>query len=60
MEQHVCIKCSDRFRYEPEETWWDYRGFDYDAKLVKCPHCGCINVIKYVEMPNREEWLEEM
>ncbi len=58
--EHVCIKCKDTFRYDSDETWWDYKGMDYDAKLVKCPQCGCINVIKYVEMPNREEWLEEM
>ena len=56
----ICIKCSEQFDYKQEETWWDYKGMDYDAKLVRCPQCGCINVIRYEEMPDREEWLEEM
>ena len=52
-----CAKCKRYFDYVERDTWWDYKGMDYDAKLVKCPECGCINVIKYVEMPDRESWL---
>lgn len=54
--ERKCIRCEAEFQYEVTETWWDYKGTDYDAKLVKCPLCGAINVIKYIEMPNREEW----
>jgi hypothetical protein len=55
MEQ-MCCKCKDVFSYEEKDIFWDYRGLDYDAKLVKCPQCGAVSVIKYYELPNREEW----
>ena len=55
-----CCRCHNNFDYKSEDTWWDYKGMDYDAKLVRCPQCGAINVIEYVEMPDREKWLEEM
>ena len=54
--QKKCSKCSEVFSYAERECWWDYKGSDYDAKLVKHEECGCINVIKYVGMPNREKW----
>lgn len=40
-----CVKCSERFEFLQEDTWWDYSGYT-DVKLVKCP-CGCIQAIKY-------------
>lgn len=55
-----CCGCHNRFEYTNEETWWDYKGMDYDAKLVRCPDCGAVNVIKYLEMPDREEWLIDL
>lgn len=58
-KRHRCAKCAGHFDYVERDTWWDYKGMDYDAKLVECPECGCINVIKYVEMPDREIWLWE-
>ena len=45
----TCKKCKEKFVYFPEETWWDEKGYGYSTKLVKCPHCGCINVVKHVE-----------
>ena len=58
--ERKCCRCKKDFTYKNEETWWDFKGMDYDAKLVRCPLCGCINIIKYEEMPDREKWLEEM
>ena len=54
MEQRVilskkCKKCKSKFSYTPEDTYWDENGYGYSTKLVKCPDCGCINVIKYDE-----------
>lgn len=44
-----CRKCSDEFEYSNNETFWDESGSCYSTKLVKCPNCGQINIIKYVE-----------
>lgn len=52
-----CKKCQQLFEYSEAECWWDFKGMDYDAKLVKHKECGCINVVQYVEMPDRDEWL---
>ena len=44
---YICKKCNESFIYKPDEDiWWDEHGFGYSTKLVKCKHCGCINVIK--------------
>lgn len=43
-----CNKCKDYFNYMPSDTYWQEFG-TYSGKLVKCPNCGTINVIKYVE-----------
>lgn len=56
--EHSCIKCDTVFEYTETDIKWDYRGFGYDAKIVKCP-CGCVNVIKYYEEPDREKWYYE-
>jgi len=42
-----CEKCHDNFVYFPDETSWDENA-GYSTKLVKCPSCGCVNVIKYI------------
>lgn len=44
-----CKKCKESFIYESDDIFWDEHGFGYSTKLVKCKHCGCINVIKHVE-----------
>lgn len=45
----TCTKCSEDFIYKPEEAFFDDHGFGYSTKLVKCPYCGQINIIKYYE-----------
>lgn len=54
-----CAKCGEQFSYKEEDCWWDYKGMNYDAKLVKCTYCNTINIVKYIEHPNRDEWYYE-
>ena len=44
-----CKKCKENFVYHPKDTYWDDNGYGYSVKLIKCPFCGCINVVKYYE-----------
>lgn len=43
-----CKKCNSKFTYTDNQSWWDYSGMT-DTKLVRCPNCNTINVIKYIE-----------
>ena len=45
----TCCKCDGIIRITPEITMWDESGYGYSTKLVKCPECGQINIIGYVE-----------
>lgn len=45
----TCKKCKESFKFVPDECWCDEHGFGYSTKLVKCKHCGCINVVKHIE-----------
>lgn len=42
-----CVKCKEDFVFDPEDIFFDERGTGYSTKLVKCPYCGSINIIKY-------------
>lgn len=44
-----CKKCKEQFTYESDECFWDEKSISGSTKLVKCKHCGCINVVKYIE-----------
>lgn len=46
---YKCKKCHESFVYESDDIRWDENGFGYSTKLIRCKHCNCINVIKYVE-----------
>lgn len=30
-----------------ENIFFDHRGYGYSAKLLKCPECGKITILKY-------------
>ena len=45
----TCSRCGVNFIFRPEETWFDDKGYGYSTKLVRCPHCGQINIIKHIE-----------
>lgn len=51
-----CWKCGELFDYQLSDTWIDYRGSNYDTRLVKCGCCKEINIVEYIELPNREDW----
>lgn len=44
----VCQQCGTATEYQPDEVIWDY-GTGYDVKLVRCPECDAINILKYYE-----------
>lgn len=44
-----CKKCNSSFKYEPDDIFWDEKGYAYSTKLVRCSECGCVNVLGYVE-----------
>ena len=42
----LCKKCHESFMFKPDDAHWIEQGM-YSEKVVKCPECGCINVVKY-------------
>lgn len=44
----TCKKCKSNFVFMPDETYWVEQGM-YSEKVVKCTHCECVNVVKYVD-----------
>ncbi len=44
----ICKKCGEDFVFSPSEIYWDENG-TVSTKLVKCPQCGCPNVIMHWE-----------
>jgi hypothetical protein len=54
-----CGKCKRPFEYGVADTWWDYKGSDYDTKLTRCKCCDSIVILGYNEHVNRDEWYYE-
>lgn len=44
----ICIKCNSAFDYTENNTRW-YERSTYSEKVVECPCCKSINVIKYID-----------
>lgn len=42
-----CKKCKTDFIFLPHEAFWDDHGYGYSTKLVKCPYCGQVTVVKH-------------
>lgn len=51
-----CSKCKSVFKYSDADFYWDYKGVDYDTKLVKCKYCEEINIIGYWKHRDRSKW----
>lgn len=45
----TCHSCNESFVFEPDDIWWDENSCGYSTKLCKCPYCGSINIVKYIE-----------
>lgn len=44
-----CKSCKSDFIFKPDEVWYDDKGLGYSTKLTKCPYCGKIVVLDYIE-----------
>lgn len=44
----VCSSCGE-FQVRPESIWFDESGYGYSTKLTRCPYCGKIIIVKYIE-----------
>ena len=44
----TCNSCGG-FKIQPENVWFDEKGFGYSTKLTRCPHCGKIVILKHIE-----------
>ena len=53
-----CKKCHESFIFKPDEAYWIERG-TYSEKVTKCPHCGCINAVKYIDGFNQNPNLDQ-
>ena len=56
--RYQCKKCHDYFNFKPDEVRWIEFG-SYSEKTITCPHCGCVNVIKYVDGFNQNPNFDE-
>ena len=46
-ELKKCTQCDHQLWYEPSDVWWVENGSGYSTKLVRCPNCGRINILRY-------------
>ena len=46
---YVSCKSCGEFKVQPENVWFDEHGYGYSTKLTRCPHCGKVVVVKYIE-----------
>lgn len=51
-----CISCGQHFSYEETDVRWDYKGSNYDTKLINCKLCGKLNILDYWCHKNRKDW----
>lgn len=47
LKRHLCKKCECTF--DSNEYIYDEHGTGYATKLVKCPECGELVVVEYLE-----------
>lgn len=53
----ICGECCRTFQYDDSETFINYSSINYDIELVKCKHCGAINIVRFIEIEeDDEEW----
>lgn len=44
-----CEKCEAEIKYKNIDIIWDESGYGYTTKLLKCPKCGYLNIVEYIE-----------
>ncbi|MCR5421991.1 MAG: hypothetical protein K6E98_13410 [Lachnospiraceae bacterium] len=50
MDNILCSLCNNEI--DMEKSLWDESGYGYSTKLLKCPQCGIIYILKYIEDEN--------
>ncbi len=41
-----CIRCNNDFKYSEDQCRWNYQGVT-PTKIIECPHCSCIQAVKF-------------
>lgn len=54
-----CAQCDNKYEVAVENTWWDFKGMGYDTRLSRCPLCNQLNIVEYIEEPDRTVWYYE-
>ena len=49
MRKGKCRRCNSKFNYEDSDTWIEEDSLGYGTKLLKCPECGQIHILKYFD-----------
>lgn len=44
-----CCKCMEDYKYTTDDIEYDESGYGYTTKIVKCPKCGCVKIIEFIE-----------
>ena len=44
----ICSSCGG-FKVQPENVWFDEKGYGYSTKLTRCPYCGKIIILGHLE-----------
>lgn len=48
IKESVCSSCG-KIKVQPENIWFDDKGFGYSTRLTRCPNCGKIIILGYIE-----------
>lgn len=44
-----CKKCNKKYQYDLNKIEYDNSGYGYLTKLIRCPYCGKVKIIKHIE-----------
>lgn len=44
-----CKKCKKKYHYNLEDIEYDFTGYGYITKLIRCPYCKKVKIVEYIE-----------
>lgn len=44
-----CCRCQIYFKFTRDDTFFNEEGTGYSARLIKCPKCGHIHIVRFIE-----------
>lgn len=47
-EDSICSQCGE-IKVQPESIYFDEHGYGYSTRITKCPHCGKIIILEYIQ-----------